>query len=351
MKAKELAKLLGVSPATISLLVNDKPGLSQKTRKKLTEQIIELGYGSMLGQGKAAEETKAVEEVSPVRPSIAYISYKQKDPWEDIYSFYVGVLEGAQQEAREIDCNLVVIYRESESNLKRALKRAGEVIGAIIVCDDVTQEILQELDGLNIPCVFIDVFDPNLPVNSVNVDNRQSMYRIVDYLKNMGHREIGYVVSGWFSDSNEDRRIAFRRAIRDLHLRERQEFFFSAGNEKGPMDTSVLEALFTNLENMPTALCTENDSEALRTVNALKRCGFRVPEDVSVVGFDDNPLSRICEPRLTTVRSSRHRMGRECVAMILRLKRLRESDTVQMPMKISISTDIVERDSVARIER
>ena len=111
MKAKDLANLLGVSPATISLVLNNKPGLSDKLRSRLTEQIIELGYGDMLG-GKTRKAEKTVKTQGATgrehRPSIAFISYIDQDnEWESIYSFYTGVLEGVQWEARETGCNLV----------------------------------------------------------------------------------------------------------------------------------------------------------------------------------------------------------------------------------------------------
>lgn len=350
MKAKDLAKLLNVSPATISLLLNDKPGLSQSLRDKLTAQIIELGLEDMLknrpSSAKPSSASGKRKKRNDAPPSIAYISYKNDEMWDNFYSFYNGVLEGAQQEATEVDLNLSVIYRQAEKDLVKAIHRIGHVIGAIIICDEPNADVLEELAALEVPCVFIDQFDPNFTVNSVNVDNRQSQYMIVKHLKENGHRDIGYVSCTWEDSAGDERFISFRRAMKDLHLRSRQEWFFSAGDENGPLDSSILEERFRNVESMPTALIAQNDLEALRTVNALKHCGYRVPEDISVVGFDDNPISRVCEPPLTTVRSSRHRIGRECVAMIQRLVRLNETDTLRQPMKISISTELVIRDSV-----
>ncbi|MCR5005607.1 MAG: LacI family transcriptional regulator [Clostridiales bacterium] len=347
MKSKDLAQLLGVSPATISLLLNHKPGLSQTLRDRLTQQIIELGYGDMLTERSGMSKKKnrqSMEDRS--RPSIVYLSYRSKgSEWEDMYAFYSGVQEGAQQEAQETDCNLLVIYRQSE-DLAKAIRRAGDVLGLIVVCDGITDEILEELDALHLPYVFIDAFDPTRAVNAVNVDDRQSFYIIVEYLKKLGHRELGFVTSGFESDSAEERRISYRRALKDHKLRDHREYYFTAGQEKGPMDTTVLEEQFRSIEHMPTAVLAENDKEAVRTIMALRKVGYRVPEDVSVIGFDDNPISRVIDPQLTTVRSSRHRIGRECVALIMRLNRLAESDTVHVPMKISISTELVVRDSV-----
>ena len=350
MKAKDLAQLLGVSPATISLVLNGKPGISRPLREKLTKQIIELGYEDMLAGHKQAPEPEA-----PVsrrnRGSIVYLSYRdKKEEWNDVYSFYAGVLEGAQQESREIGCNLIIMYRSCEEDLVTAIRETGNVLGLIVVCPHITDEVLEELNSLKLPYTFIDSFDFSHPVNSVNVDNLQSFHMSVGYLKSLGHKRIGYVSCSNETTSGEDRRIAFRRALKDHHLADRKENYFVAGEDKSLMDTTSLEEQFRNAENLPTALLSENDREGLRTVNALKRIGFRVPEDVSVIGFDDNPMSRICDPPLTTIRSSRHRIGRECVALIIRLKRLYQSDTTQVPMKMYISTELVERDSVQELK-
>ncbi|MBR2262735.1 MAG: helix-turn-helix domain-containing protein, partial [Firmicutes bacterium] len=95
MKSKDLAQLLGVSPATISLLLNHKPGLSQTLRDRLTDQIIELGYGDMLTERSGAAKKKSRQPMEDrSRPSIVYLSYRSKgSEWEDMYAFYSGVQE------------------------------------------------------------------------------------------------------------------------------------------------------------------------------------------------------------------------------------------------------------------
>ena len=354
MKAKELAALLGVSQATISLVLNNKPGLSDGLRKKLVTQIEEMGYGYMLNQNsssaprtRSAGAGQAAASRGTERGSIVYLSYRRREQdWEDVYSFYAGVLEGAQQEAREINCNLVIMYRQCEEDLKEAFARTGHVLGTLVICPIITEEILAELKGLGVPYVFIDAFDPTPIVNSVNVDNRQSFYMIVDYLKKKGHRTLGYVSAHGESSSGEARRIAYRCALKDHGLRDHPDYYFDTCCEADEMDTTELERQLSQVGKLPSALIAENDYEAMRTIHALRRLGVRVPEDVSIVGFDDNPIARVTMPKLTTVRSSRHRIGRECVALILRLRRLAETDTLRLPMKITISTELVERDSV-----
>ena len=345
MKAKDLAKLLGVSPATVSLVLNNKPGVSDSLRAQLTEKILDLGYGSML----KGRETPAAEDDEQGRPVVVFLSFLDCEVWDQAYAFFPGVLEGVEMEARDRGWNVLVYHMKCEENtsVEELFRRAGNVIGVIVQSQMVTPEIEEAARKLDAPLVTMDSYDPRLDLNSVNVDNRQSMYAVVHYLKDRGHREIGYVGNDLAEDYQIDRHLSFRRAILELGLPDLDEYLFLAGIEKGPYEFQKLAELFAKAEKMPTALVAESDRAAMRTVNALKQCGYRVPEDVSVIGFDNNPLCQVCEPQLTSVRNSRHLMGRECVMLLQNLRRLRDAGVRTHRLKTLLPTELVERDSVA----
>ena len=345
MKAKDLAKLLGVSPATVSLVLNGKPGISDSLRAQLTEKILDLGYGSML-KGREAPETEATDRG---RPAIVYLSYLDCEVWDQAYAFFPGVLEGAEMEARSRGWNLLVYHMNGETDapVEELLRRGGNVIGVIVQSQMTTPELAETAKRLSIPLVTMDCYDPRLDLSSVNVDNRQSMYAVVHYLKDRGHREIGYVGNDLGEDYQIDRHFSFRRALQELGLPDREEFLFLAGTEKGPYEFQKLAAVLGRAERLPTALVAESDRAAMRTVNALKQLGYRVPEDVSVIGFDNNPLCEVCVPRLTSVRNSRHLMGRECVMLLQNLRKLQEEGLPTTRLKYRLPTQLVCRDSVA----
>ena len=135
MKAKELAKKLGVSPATISLVLNNKPGISDSLRHSLLEKIQELGCESMCCEGCLPSNKK--EEEAPgapaARQAIAYLIYTSSDEADDRFAFYPAVLEGAEMEARENGYNLLVLHMscQGNANLRRLLQN-GDTMGAII---------------------------------------------------------------------------------------------------------------------------------------------------------------------------------------------------------------------------
>ncbi len=172
------------------------------------------------------------------------------------------------------------------------------------------------------------------------------MYNIVSYLKSCGHKEIGYISSGWEFGWQKDRRQCFRCSLAELDLEEHREFFFRAGVDDDLYDHQKLVQAFSQAEHLPTALVCENDRQAMRTVNALRQLGYRVPEDISVTGFDNNPISKMVSPRLTTVKNSSQLMGRTCILLLQDLRKLRRSGFSSTLLKYELPAELVIRDSV-----
>lgn len=352
MKAKDLAKQLGVSPATVSLVLNDKPGVSDSLRAELIEKINAMGCGDMLSRSGKAGKNASRQGDGRHRQYIAYLSYQSCDQWEeernDVFAFYPAVLEGAEMEARENGWNLVVYHVRCEGNtpLPELLRRGGEAVG-VIVQGEATPQVLREVEAVDAPVVFIDSYEPDLDVSSVNVDNRQSMYAVLRHLADLGHREIGYVYGDGKCSWGADRLFAFHRGLNDLQLPDRLEHYFRVPTRRGRLvKTALIEAL-KQAEHMPTALAAESDEVAVQVIQALKKMGLRVPEDVSVVGFNNADICDMVEPPLTSVRNSRHLMGRECVAMIQNLRRLESAGMRPRRLKYRLPTELISRESVA----
>ncbi len=347
MKAKDLAKKLGVSPATISLVLNNKPGISDPLRKSLLEKIKTLGYEDMLCESCREGNLPAKSASRPqAARTIAYLSYMECGDHDDY--FFSGTLEGAEVEARDNGFNFSVLHRNCYPTipLGELLRQRGNIVGAIVQCSDVTEDILQEIGKVDIPFVFMDVYNFSKKLNCVRVDNFSSMHNMVRYLKERGHKEIGYVYSGWETDWQIDRRNGFRCALSALQLEDRPENYFCAQTGDDLYEHQRLAKLFSSRERLPTALICENDRQAMRAVNALQQIGLRVPEDVSIVGFDNSILSKMTTPKLTTVKNSSHLMGRECVALLQNLLRLEKLGMSPSHLTYELPTELVERDSV-----
>lgn len=350
MKAKELAKKLGVSPATISLVLNNKPGISDSLRHSLLEKIQELGCESMLAGGtKAAEPSPVLDDSLQARPVIAYLIYTSCDEHSDRFAFYPAVMEGAEMEARDNNYNLVVLHMSAEGNagLPGLIRRSGNVLGAIIQANRINDHIIRDAKSLSIPCVFVDAYRPDRKVSSVCVNNEQGVLEAVQYLKERGHQKVGYVYSGCDSDCQVERRRCFHQALRELELADKREYYFIAGCDADINDTENLVRQFSQAKEMPTALLAENDRQAWRALKALRQCGFRVPDDVSLIGFDDRSLCTMAEPHLTSVKNHRHLMGRECVIMLQNLRRLKKLGLKDPCLKFELPAQLIRRKSVA----
>ncbi len=360
MKAKDLAKKLGVSPATISLVLNNKPGISDSLRKSLLEKIQELGHGEMLsdacreGAAPGDKPAEKAESGGCACKVIAYIiSHEFFGDRNDPYNFFSGVLEGVEAEAWENDCCLVMVHtnRLKNTSLAEQLRRTGDVMGAIVHPCQLTKKMEREVKAAGVPCVFIDAggfldgasyWEPS----SVCISNRQGMYNVVRYLKEKGHTQIGFAYSGWPGEVRDDRRRWYRWALEEFGLEDRPEFYFCAKPEEDLFEYQRLAKLLGEAPRLPTALVCENDRQAWRAIKALELIGKKVPEDISVTGFDDQPLCTMIEPHITTVHNSPQLMGRQCVQMIKNLRRLKELGEEEPWLRFELPARLVERGSV-----
>ena len=177
------------------------------------------------------------------------------------------------------------------------------------------------------------------------VSNRQGMRSAVGHLVEKGHQEVGYVFSGWETPVEVDRRKWFRRALKNLGLADRPEYYFQAGTGDELFEYQRLADRLAGAQRLPSALVCENDRQAWRAIKALKQLGLRVPEDVSVIGFDDQALCTAIEPNITSIHNSPHLMGRECVMLLQNLIRLREREEEPW-LRYELPARLVERDSV-----
>lgn len=347
MKAKDLAKLLQVSPATISLVLNNKPGISDGLRHTLIEKIKALGYEDMLHTGNK-------DFVSPsdkAQRAIAYLIYTDTDDNQERFAFYPAVMEGAEMQARESKFSLFVLHMSIGGNphLKTLLKNTGAVAAAVQTTK-ITDQILQDLAPLQIPYVFIDAYRPDLSVSCVCVNNEQGVYTAVKHLKSKGHTNLGYIASGLESDSAVERRKHFHMALREYELVDRISNYYIAGSHTAD-PTAHLTAQFSEHPPAPSAFIAENDVIAWRSMSVLKKLGYRIPEDISIIGFDDRSVCTMTEPPLTTIRNYRNLMGRQAVTMIKNKLALQLVGLPDMPMKFELPTELIERDSVKQCRR
>ena len=345
IKSKELAGLLGVSAATMSLVLNHKPGISDELRNSLLERIREMGYGYMIREEEQAERTEPASG-----STIAYLVLSEYHDDVEEAAFFPKVIEGAEREARKRGCGFTILhmYDSSGEKLRESIPKE-QFAGMLVYAAQVTEEMKDALDALEIPYILIDCYCPLAGASAVTVNNRQGIFAAVKYLYDRGHRRIGYISSGRPLCSLVERRKSFRYAMEETGLAEDPLFCVEEAGT-GQEAQEYLEELWKDPARIPTAMVLENDLMAIAVYRALRGNGLRIPEDVSVIGFDGRSICSMLEPALTTLRVPRREMGRMLVMLLLQKIELQSRTAERVTIRLEIDAELVEMNSVADVK-
>jgi len=333
LKLKDIADKLNISTATVSLVLNNKAGVGEETRRKVLDLIAEMGYDTNMLSKPALKNNR----------SIRFIIYKKHSKVVSDTPFFSALIEGIEQEARKVGYNLVISYLNEMENKAETLRILEEnpLSGIILLATEMQDEDLAPFRKLGIPIVLLDSSFDNEGLDTVVIDNIQGAYTAVRYLIGMGHTEIGYLHSSVLINNFEERRRGFLKALEDHGIRENKKTVYRLGSTTEDAYADMCRLLNSNME-LPTAFFADNDIIAFGAIKALKEKGVKIPEEISVIGFDDMPFCTITEPALTTIKVHKQRMG------MLAVKRLIEKIDGNAPefIKLLIGTELVIRKSV-----
>jgi Transcriptional regulators len=348
IKAKDLAQQLGVSQATISLLLNNKAGLSEKTRQELTQRVVDLGFGYMFAaRGEYSSDEPHGEE--NLTEDIAFVIYKRGGELMEQTPFLPLIMDGLEATARKYGYRLTVnsIVCKKDMRDQMAYLKASGCKGVVVFATEMVGDEVDPFHNLGIPLVLLDNYYLDRKINAVTLNNEQGTYALVNLLYKKGHRKIGYLTSGLTIASFTERKEGFFRALRKFDLEGMEKYCFDTAYPEREACLKFTEVIKSGAE-LPTAFLTDNDVVAYGAVKAMVQAGIRVPQDVSVVGFDDRPICLMTEPPLTTVRIPRFRFGGEAVELLVN-KISQAEHRIESHVKVEVCVDLVERESVADI--
>ena len=307
MTIKDIARLSGVGVTTVSRVLNDHPDVSEKTRRRVLAVVAEQGFQPNTNARHLKQQTSA---------SIAIIVKGTMN------MLFADLVERCQQLLQDAGRDAAVYYLDEDANeVAYALQlcRERKPLGILFLGGDL--EFFQaEFGHITVPCVLLtnsaqELSFPNL--SSLTTDDEEAAYRVVRYLADQGHKNIGLVGGNWSCTQISYRRfLGCKRAFDELSLP------FDARRCE-PCRYSFSDAYDTTkrlLGRCPelTALFCVSDVMALGAIRAIHDLGRRVPRDISVVGYDGIPLSRFSVPRLTTVRQDTQQLARQGVDLLLR---------------------------------
>jgi DNA-binding LacI/PurR family transcriptional regulator len=302
---KDIARLANVSHSTVSRALSGSPLISEETASRIRQIAEDAGY-----RPSAAARSLVTSRTGTIGVVVTSIA----DP------FAGEVVLGIEDAAN--DHNYSVILANSNAQPEREVKvvRAFEerrVEGIIVTSSRVGAIYVEMLSQTRVPIVLLNNQHPSDFMHSVTIDNPAASFEAVRHLIDLNHRRIAYIGDRFGCQSDTDRFGGYRSALDLAYLPFAPEYV-AHGNGKSDGGASAMAALLS-LPSPPTAVFCYNDMTALGAMTAIAARGLKVPNDLSVVGFDDVFVAQYSAPPLTTVRQPMREMGRLALETLIKL--------------------------------
>lgn len=335
LKTKDIAQTLGISSATVSLALNNKPGVSEITKQKIFQMVHDLGY------------TELLPDTSNKNNIIQFIIYKSSTVIVSETPFFFQLMEGIQMRCKHYGHSLMVSYINEYTNTVEQITSIIDknCAGIILLATEMTTEDLVPFSNISLPLVILDGYFESAKRDCIVINNTQGAYEATEYLIKNGHTQIGYLKSNIRIKNFQARYQGFEKALDSNKLTLNTQFVFKLGSSTETTCVAMRKYLNSH-RTMPSAFFAENDMIALGVIKALKEYGYRIPEDISVIGFDNTPLAEVIEPELTTIHVPKQRLGVLAVDRLITC--IKESP--EEYIKLEIGTTLIKRNSVKDLQ-
>lgn len=326
---KDVAKRAGVSISTVSRVINDSKPVTDEVKQKVLDVIKETGYiPNPLARSLVTKKSQLIGVIVP----------------EVSDSFVNEILNGVEEVAKMYDYDILLAntYSNKEQELKSInLLRAKQVEGIVMICWKVEEDHINYIQNCGIPATYISKTARDYDIHTVSTSNLEATYDMTKYLINKGHEKIAFVMTSEDDTVLEMERLSgYEKALGENNIDIDKNLIRYAG--------TTYEAGYARMKEMleegiiPEAAFVTGDEAAIGAINAICDAGYRVPEDISVAGFNDVKIAKMYRPKLTTVYQPLYDIGAVAMRMVIKLinKELLEEKKIELPYRI------VERESV-----
>ena len=333
----EIAKIAGVSPTTVSKVINNYPDVSDKTRAKIKKILEEENF---LPDSQA-------QFLSTKKTWTLGIVY-----FEDLgvglnHPFFSGVIEAFKRQSDKYGYSLLFGSKNDRLKNDTFLEyfKYRCVDGIAIICTDPNDKETLELIESDFPIVVIDMFNKN--TSTVTSDNVQGCSLALNYLYKLGHRKIAHIQGVAQADNwpSSIRKKTYIEVMKKLNLDIPEGYIVDGVNFDVSGGYDAMKELLS-LKDRPTAVFASGDKLAIGAIDAIKDAGLRVPEDISVIGFDNIEIAKYVTPKLTTIRQNCQEIGKAAVDILI------EQINKKEKLKINkvIPVELIERESCRKID-
>jgi len=299
----DVAKQAGVSISTVSRVINNTGRISEKTRKKVLQVMEELHYQpSMVASALTGKRTRTIGLIIP-----------------DVANpFFSEIARKVEDRGRELGFNVLMCNTDNNAETEEmylSLLKQKSVDGIIIGTTTKNYTVLNQLLQEKFPLAFIAQDIPELAINVVRVDDFLGGYQAVSHLVSLGHKRIAIMLGNLSRTSDKYRLQAYRQVMEENGLKYEEKWIVCTDYSLKDGKRAALELLQSSPR--PTAIFACFDSLAIGVYQAAKKLGLHIPNDLSIVGFDNTILSTIVDPPLTTVAQPIDEMGRQVVDLLI----------------------------------
>ncbi|MGG0658635.1 LacI family DNA-binding transcriptional regulator [Rummeliibacillus pycnus] len=333
----DVAREANVSPSTVSRVISDSPRISERTKRKVRQVMDRLNYHpNFQARNLAAKSTKTIGVIMSHSTSLAF-----QNP------FFPEVIRGICTSAHSNQYGMYLstggneeeIYQEVES-----MVQSKKVDGIILLYSKVNDPTLAFLKEADFPFTMVGrPYQYEEEITYIDNDNRKIAYELVNYLVHLGHEHIAFIGGNLDYVVSLDRLEGFKSALKDLDLQYKEKYIIHDQN-KLTNDIQSINTLM-HLDVPPTALIAHDDLVAYEIIRHLEELSIRVPNDISIVSFNNHALSEFVKPPLTTVDISIFQLGLEAANYLFE-----KMSSTQAPIKNRfVPTTLIERQSTKAI--
>ncbi len=330
----DIAKLAGVSATTVSKVFNDYNEVSQKTKDKVNRIAKEIGYVPNLG----ARSTRTK------RSYLAGVVFSEDVGIGLEHQFFSVVLEAFRKEIGKYGYDTIFINKSVGKREVGYLDHSKyrNVDGLFIISAKANELDFDKLIASDFKCVTTDVKLDGIP--TILSNNHEGVKQALDYLREMGHSKIGHIAGPKETIAGYERQDAFNTYIYDNNLNVEDMLTV----ESNSFNREAAKEVTLNLlkeKNRPTALFVSADIMAIGAMEAIKEIGLRVPEDISIIGFDDIEVADMLSPKLTTIRQDKVKIGKSVANTLVKMI----EDKSYEYKEERISTSLIIRETVNKL--
>jgi LacI family transcriptional regulator len=323
----DVAARAGVSFGTVSRVINSDVHVKKETRARVLQTMQDLGFvANRQARSLAGGKSNSIGVLVP-----------------DLGTGYIGeIIRGidAELSLTNLDLILYTTHRTAskESNYVANLA-TGMVDGLLLVLPRSPADFVGNLTERNFPFILIDHQGGGRDCPAVGATNWQGAYHATEYLIKLGHTRIGFITGSMDLGCAADRLDGYRSALRTHHIPEMIDLIYEGDFIQS--DGYAGACALLDLPHPPTAIFASNDVMAMGVMDAVRSRGLRIPDDISIIGFDNIPQAELIHPALTTVSQPLEKMGRVATQMLLDLLQNPEKDAE----RLELPTELVIRES------